>query len=107
MQNATADLNLVDNGPSFLTLALQSTARKFERPSDKHVHTLPHYYALRARYDGIWFGILLGATESDVRNRIPLALAALPGATFEFGKNVRKYDAQEHSHYWIEELLPM
>ncbi len=87
------------------TRMLNTLAKRFTRPGDNAlIGGAAEYYSLTVRITGCWWGILIGATEKDVRDRMPQVLPLLPDATWSFARNVR--DAHDDT-VWHETILPV
>lgn len=86
---------------------LFAAARQFNTPAHNDAANADVHYSARARFaeaNTCWVSVVIGLTEQDVRDRLPAAVAALPGATWEFGRQVRDEDDRT---VWRETLLPI
>lgn len=87
------------------TRMLNTLAKRFTRPGDNAlIGGADEYFSLSVRITGCWWGILIGATEKDVRDRLPMVLPLLPHATWSFAKMVRDTDDDTR---WYETILPL
>lgn len=89
------------------TQLLNDVAARFWRGrADDALCQLAHY-GLRARFEGentCWRTIVVGGSLAATLPRVHEAIAALPGAVFVFGYNVKDKDDET---VWHETILPL